>query len=197
MRLTVLGFASITALGVLAGCGSAPRAGAGEPYDVVIRNGAVYDGSGSPPQQVDVAVKGDRIVALLPAGSPAHAREVIDAKGMAVAPGFINVLSWSTESLIADGRGVSDTKQGVTLEVFGEGWSAVVELPTTSDAGAQGVFTELDPEQRAMLEGATTAVEGGRVMQTALLSVLITDDGRVLAGAVPASRLVEAAQTGR
>ncbi|HSR96672.1 MAG TPA: D-aminoacylase [Kofleriaceae bacterium] len=123
MRRTVLGFAAITTLGVLAGCGSAPRAGGGEPYDVVIRNGAVYDGSGSPPRQVDVAVKGDRIVALLPAGSAAHAREVIDAKGMAVAPGFINVLSWSTESLIADGRGVSDTKQGVTLEIFGEGWS--------------------------------------------------------------------------
>ena len=81
--------------------------------------------------------------------------------------------------------------------VFGEGWSAVVELPDTSEAGEQSVFSGLDPEQLAMLESVTTAVEGGRVVQTALVSVLITDDGRVLAGAVPASRLVEAAQTGR
>ena len=81
--------------------------------------------------------------------------------------------------------------------VFGEGWSAVVELPNTSEAGEQSVFSELDPEQLAMLESVTTAVEGGRVLQTALVSVLITDDGRVLVGAVPASRLVEAAQTGR
>ena len=81
--------------------------------------------------------------------------------------------------------------------VIGEGWSAVLELPSTSEAGEQSVFSGLDPEQLAMLESVTTAVEGGRVVQTALVSVLITDDGRVLAGAVPASRLVEAAQTGR
>ena len=58
-------------------------------------------------------------------------------------------------------------------------------------------LSELDPEQRALLESVTTAVDGGRVLQTALVSVLIADDGRVFAGAVPASRLVEAAQTGR
>ena len=81
--------------------------------------------------------------------------------------------------------------------VFGEGWSAVLELPSTSDAGEQSVFSGLDAEESAMLESVTTAVEGGRVVQTALVSVLITDDGRVLAGAVPASRLVEAAETGR
>src|SRR5690606_14295416 len=69
------------------------------------------------------AVRGDRIVALLPAGSEASAAKVVDARGRAVAPGFINMLSWATESLIADGRGMGDTKQGVTLEVFGEGWS--------------------------------------------------------------------------
>jgi N-acyl-D-amino-acid deacylase len=94
-----------------------------ERYDLLIRNGVVYDGSGGAPQRVDVAVRGDRVVALLPAGQKADATQVLDAKGRAVAPGFINVLSWATESLIADGRGVSDTKQGVTLEIFGEGWS--------------------------------------------------------------------------
>jgi N-acyl-D-amino-acid deacylase len=108
----------------LAGCASAPSRSAGnQPYDLVIRNGLVYDGTGAPPKRVDVAVTGDRVVALLAAGAPGDARAVIDAAGQAVAPGFINVLSWSTEALIADGRGISDTKQGVTLEIFGEGWS--------------------------------------------------------------------------
>ena len=108
----------------LAGCSSAPGAKtASEPYDLLIRNGVVYDGSGAAAQQVDVAVRGDRIAALLPVGSQAVATRTVDAHGQAVAPGFINVLSWATESLIADGRGMSDTKQGVTLEIFGEGWS--------------------------------------------------------------------------
>ena len=108
----------------LAGCASAPGPKtASGPYDLLIRNGVVYDGSGSASQKADVAVRGDRIAALLPAGSNARAIRSVDAHGQAVAPGFINMLSWATESLIADGRGVSDTKQGVTLEVFGEGWS--------------------------------------------------------------------------
>jgi len=108
----------------LAGCSSAPGPKtASETYDLLIRNGVVYDGSGSAAQQVDVAVRGNRIAALLPAGSNVVATHTLDAHGQAVAPGFINVLSWAPESLIADGRGVSDTKQGVTLEIFGEGWS--------------------------------------------------------------------------
>ena len=108
----------------LAGCASAPgKQTDGGSYDLLIRNGVVYDGSGSASQQVDVAVRGDRIAALLPAGSHALATRTVDAHGQAVAPGFINMLSWATESLIADGRGISDTRQGVTLEVFGEGWS--------------------------------------------------------------------------
>ncbi|QBB70753.1 D-aminoacylase [Pseudolysobacter antarcticus] len=111
----------------LAGCATTSRTGtntnAAEHYDLLIRNGVVFDGSGGDPRHVDVAVRGDRIVALLSSGNDAIATKVIDAKGHAVAPGFINMLSWATESLIADGRGMSDTKQGVTLEVFGEGWS--------------------------------------------------------------------------
>lgn len=117
LRLSVLMLA-------LAGGGPAPAAAAaGETYDVLIRNGVVYDGSGAAGRSVDVAVRGDRIAALLPAGSAATATHTVDARGQAVAPGFINVLSWANESLIADGRGMSDTKQGVTLEIFGEGWS--------------------------------------------------------------------------
>jgi len=120
-RQLVLAFSAVA---VFAGCALPPsRPAVIEHYDVLIRNGLVYDGSGAPPRRVEVAVNGSRIVALLPAGAPADARLVVDAAGKAVAPGFINVLSWSTESLIADGRGVSDTRQGVTLEIFGEGWS--------------------------------------------------------------------------
>lgn len=108
----------------LAGCASMPAAmAADESYDVLIRNGVVYDGSGAAGRRVDVAVRADRIAALLPAGSAAVAARTVDARGHAVAPGFINMLSWAPEALIVDGRGVSDTKQGVTLEVFGEGWS--------------------------------------------------------------------------
>ncbi|HEY9540969.1 MAG TPA: D-aminoacylase, partial [Luteimonas sp.] len=110
----------------LAACGTNPVADAPttvERYDLLVRNGTVYDGSGAAPRRVDVAVRGDRIAALLPPDSEAAADQVLDAGGRAVAPGFINVLSWATESLIADGRGMGDTKQGVTLEIFGEGWS--------------------------------------------------------------------------
>lgn len=90
-------------------------------YDVVIRNGTIYDGSGGAPVVGDVAIQGDSIVAVgLVDG---HGHTEIDATGHAVAPGFINMLSWATESLIEDGRSLSDIRQGVTLEVMGEGSS--------------------------------------------------------------------------
>jgi len=91
-------------------------------YDVVIRGGTIYDGSGSPPFVGDLAIRGDTIAAIGSLGN-ARGRVEIDAAGLAIAPGFINMLSWATESLIADGRSQSDIRQGVTLEVFGEGWS--------------------------------------------------------------------------
>ncbi|MFQ5550117.1 MAG: amidohydrolase family protein [Gemmatimonadales bacterium] len=90
-------------------------------YDVVVRGGAIYDGSGNAAFTGDIAIVGDSIVAV---GEVAGAGRVeIDARGMAVAPGFINILSWATESLLQDGRSMGDIVQGVTLEVFGEGWS--------------------------------------------------------------------------
>jgi N-acyl-D-amino-acid deacylase len=89
-------------------------------YSVLIRGGMIYDGSGAQPYVGDVAVRGDKIVYVGP-HAPGRATKVIDATGKAVSPGFINMLSWATESLIADGRGMSDTVQGVTLEVMGEG----------------------------------------------------------------------------
>jgi N-acyl-D-amino-acid deacylase len=89
-------------------------------YDVLIRGGTIYDGSGGAPYVGDVALKGDRIAYVGP-HAPGRAAHMIEASGKAVSPGFINMLSWATESLIADGRGLSDVDQGVTLEVFGEG----------------------------------------------------------------------------
>jgi len=90
-------------------------------YDVLIVDGTVYDGSGGDPFVADVAIAGDRIAEV--GDLDATASLVIDARGLAVAPGFINMLSWATESLLIDGRSQSDIRQGVTLEVFGEGSS--------------------------------------------------------------------------
>ena len=93
-----------------------------ETYDVILRNGMVYDGSGNEPYSGDVAISGDRIAAVGDLRG-AVAKKEIDARGLAVAPGFINMLSWADRSLLLDGRSISDIKQGVTLEVLGEGWS--------------------------------------------------------------------------
>jgi len=87
---------------------------------VLVRGGTIYDGSGGAPYVGDVAIKGDRIVYVGP-HAPGRAAKTIDASGKAVSPGFINMLSWANEDLIADPRGMSDTYQGVTLEVMGEG----------------------------------------------------------------------------
>jgi N-acyl-D-amino-acid deacylase len=88
----------------------------------VIRGGTVYDGTGAPGRRADVGIRGDRVAAIGDLGR-ARAATVLDARGLAVAPGFINMLSWATESLIADGRSQGDIRQGVTTEIFGEGWS--------------------------------------------------------------------------
>ena len=116
---------------VAAGCSDAPEAPAIDApasnspvpaYDIVILDGLVYDGLGGEPIAADVAVLDDRIAAI-GQFEASDGRQAIDAKGLAVAPGFINMLSWAVVSLIEDGRGLSDLRQGVTLEVFGEGWS--------------------------------------------------------------------------
>lgn len=91
-------------------------------HDVILRNATVYDGSGGEPVRGALALDGDRITAVGDVGRARGKRE-IDVGGLAVAPGFINMLSWSTESLLIDGRGLGETSQGVTLQVFGEGWS--------------------------------------------------------------------------
>ena len=91
-------------------------------YDILIKDGNIFDGTGSPSVNADIGINGDTIAAIGDL-SDAVAILKIDAKGMAVAPGFINMLSWATESLIQDGRSQSDIRQGVTLEVMGEGFS--------------------------------------------------------------------------
>ena len=90
--------------------------------DVLVRGGTILDGSGEPARTGDVAIRGDRIVGVGDLGA-VDPKLVVDAEGLAVAPGFINMMSWSPESLIEDGRSQSDLRQGVTLEVLGEGLS--------------------------------------------------------------------------
>jgi N-acyl-D-amino-acid deacylase len=97
-------------------CSRAPE------YDLVIRGGTIYDGRGGAPFKGDIGVKGDTIVFIGNAENQKGSVE-IDAKGLAVSPGFINMLSWANESLIHDGRSQSDIRQGVTLEILGEGES--------------------------------------------------------------------------
>ncbi|MEO1252218.1 MAG: D-aminoacylase [Pseudomonadota bacterium] len=116
-------FAALAACVFLTACSASEDAPAqNESYDVLIENGVLYDGTGAPGVAADIAIKGDRIAAIGDLGD-ANAATVIDAGGMAVAPGFINMLSWAVEDLIEDGRGLGDVVQGVTLEVFGEGIS--------------------------------------------------------------------------
>ncbi|HEX8240227.1 MAG TPA: D-aminoacylase [Allosphingosinicella sp.] len=129
-------------------CASARTAPA---YDTVIRGGTIYDGGGGAPYTGDVAIKGDRIAAVAP-HIPGKGRAEIDARGLAVAPGFINMLSWAAEPLIRDGRALSDIRQGVTLEVMGEGWS-------------MGPFS---PAQKAEAEAEQTIVPRYKIGWTTL-----------------------------
>jgi len=104
------------------GCVNSDQARVETRYDVILRNGLIYDGGGGAPFKGDVALSGDSIAAVGDLGEANAARE-IDAQGLAVAPGFVNMLSWANESLLHDGRSQSDLRQGVTLEIMGEGES--------------------------------------------------------------------------
>jgi len=110
MRVSVR-LAALAAFLLTAGCATSPPNGTG--FDLVIRGGTIYDGSGGEPVRADLGIRGDRIAAIGNL-SNAKAARTVDATGMAVAPGFVNVLSWAPDSLMADGRGVSDSLQGVT-----------------------------------------------------------------------------------
>uniref|UniRef100_UPI00404A649B N-acyl-D-amino-acid deacylase family protein n=1 Tax=Fulvivirga sp. TaxID=1931237 RepID=UPI00404A649B len=98
-------------------------ASCGQPdYDTILKNGLIYDGSGDKPYKADVAIKADTVAAIGDL-SEFTATEIIDLNGLAVAPGFINMLSWANTALLEDGRSQGDIRQGVTLEVLGEGSS--------------------------------------------------------------------------
>ena len=114
-----------------------------QDYDLVITGGTVYDGSGDPGYLADVAIRGDRIAAI--GEIDLAGEQLLDASGLAVAPGFINMLSWADQSLIIDGRSQSDIRQGVTLEVFGEGRSGG-PLSDTMKARleANGAYGDID-----------------------------------------------------
>jgi N-acyl-D-amino-acid deacylase len=123
MRRKLFCFAAFLTIVFTVSASSQPASStSGANFDVIIRNGTVYDGTGGEARRADVAIRGDRIVGIGDYKS-AKANTVIDAKGLAVAPGFINMLSWSTESLIQDGRSQSEIRQGVTTEIMGEGES--------------------------------------------------------------------------
>ncbi len=126
-----LGYLYVAALLVIS-CG--PK----ESFDAVIRNGTVYDGSGNDPVEADVGIRGDTI-AKIGDLSNAEGLQEIDANGMAVAPGFINMLSWATESLLIDGKSQSDIRQGVTLEVFGEG----ISMGPVNDDIRKGMISQM------------------------------------------------------
>lgn len=119
-RILVAGIAVLAVVGLFVF--SQRTAETAVTYDLIVAGGMIYDGSGGPAQDADIGVVGDKI-AMIGDLSEASAITTIDAKGKAVTPGFINVLSWATESLLVDGHGQSDIRQGVTTEVFGEGWS--------------------------------------------------------------------------
>jgi N-acyl-D-amino-acid deacylase len=106
--------------GVIIGGGQIAPADA--RFDIIIKGGTVYDGTGGEGHVTDVAIRGDRIAGVGDFAR-ASAKKTIDARGLAVAPGFINMLSWSNESLIQDGRSQSEIRQGVTTEIMGEGES--------------------------------------------------------------------------
>lgn len=101
---------------LLVSCQSTPS------YNTIIRNGTIYDGNGGEPYKADIGINGDTI-SVIGDLKNAVAKTEVDASGLAVAPGFTNMLSWATETLIEDGRSQSDIRQGVTLEVMGEGMS--------------------------------------------------------------------------
>jgi N-acyl-D-amino-acid deacylase len=130
----VLAVAVLLLCGIIAACSQATS------YDLILRGGTIYDGSGGQPYVGDVAINGDSIAALGDIGN-ATATTEIDVHDLAVAPGFINMLSWSNESLIEDGRSQSEIRQGVTLQVMGEGDSMG---PLNDDMKAELVSLQTD-----------------------------------------------------
>jgi len=165
-------------------CLTASPAGSAPAYDLIIRGGDIYDGSGGGPVKGDVAIKGDRIACV--GACPGSASRVVDASGKAVAPGFINMLSWSTDSLFQDGRGQSELRQGVTLEVMGEGTSMgpltpemkKLELQRQGDIKYPITWTTLD-EYLRFLEKKGVSVNVASFVGAATVRVNVLGEGDI------------------
>ncbi len=145
MKPSYLVVCTVFACALLAAC-SSPTS-----HDVILRGGNIYDGSGGDPYVGDIAIDGDKIVALGDIGD-ATASVEIDVQGLAVAPGFVNMMSWANESLIEDGRSQSNIRQGVTLEIMGEGES----MGPLNDA-MKAEMTDLQSDIRYDVEWTTLA----------------------------------------
>lgn len=145
----------LAGVAVILACTSSSQPKQTKTYDIIIRNGMIYNGTGDAPFQGDVAINADTIAAIGDLKDAAGKKE-IDARGMAVAPGFINMLSWADRSLMMDGRSMSDIKQGVTLEVFGEGWSPGPVKRKATAKPVDSLWTTLDGYFNYMMKKGIT-----------------------------------------
>lgn len=147
-----------------------------QQYDVIIRNGTIYDGSGAAPFVGDIAIQADTIAAIGKL-SDATGKKEINATGLAVTPGFINMLSWADQNLLKDGRSMSDIKQGVTLEVFGEGWSPG-PMKRKSKVAVDSLWTTLGGYFNWLMKKGTSTNVASFVGQTSVRNYVMGYDNR-------------------
>lgn len=147
-----------------------------QQYDIIIRNGTIYDGSGGAPFVGDIAIQSDTIAAIGKL-SDATGKKEINATGLAVAPGFINMLSWADQNLLKDGRSMSDIKQGVTLEVFGEGWSPG-PMKRKSKVAVDSLWTTLGGYFNWLMKKGTSTNVASFVGQTSVRNYVMGYDNR-------------------
>jgi N-acyl-D-amino-acid deacylase len=147
-----------------------------QQYDIIIRNGTIYDGSGNTPYVGDIAIRADTIAAIGKLGDATGKKE-INATGLAVAPGFINMLSWADQNLLKDGRSMSDIKQGVTLEVFGEGWSPG-PMKRKSKVAVDSLWTTLGGYFNWLMKKGTSTNVASFVGQTSVRNYVMGYDNR-------------------
>lgn len=153
-------------------CNSIPP----QQYDTIIRNGMIYDGKGGKPYRADIAIQNDTIAAVGDLKN-ATAQKEIDATGLAVAPGFINMLSWADRDLLKDGRSMSDIKQGVTLEIFGEGWSPG-PIRRSNKVKVDSLWTTLGGYYKWLIKKGVTPNVASFVGHTAVRTYVLDQDNR-------------------
>ncbi len=163
---------SLTVIIILA-CKQIPTT---KEFDVIIRNGTIYDGSGSKSFVGDIALQADTIAAIGDL-KDARGKKEIDATGLAVAPGFINMLSWADQNLLKDGRSMSDIKQGVTLEVFGEGWSPG-PMKRKTKIPVDSLWTTLDGYFNWLMKKGSTPNVASFIGQTSIRNYVMGYDNR-------------------